>query len=79
MFKFREQRRLLVESMETVKTFKSKKDLIKHLKKIWGPFRIKVTKKNLKIEPYYFDKRINWNTHIVLLDGNVIGFTDKQV
>ena len=30
----------------------------------------------LKVEPYLFDKRIGWDTYIVTLDGNAIGFTN---
>ena len=28
------------------------------------------------VEPYTFDARIGWKTHIVTIDGNAVGFTD---
>lgn len=33
----------------------------------------------IKVEPYGFDSRIGWNTHIVTVNGNAVGFTDGPV
>lgn len=41
-----------------------------------GSFWPELYKGDIKVEPYGFDERINWNTHIVTVDGNAIGFTD---
>lgn len=31
----------------------------------------------VSIEPYGFDKRCGWDTHAVMLDGRIVGFTDE--
>ena len=33
----------------------------------------------IEVKPYGFDDRINWNTHIVTIDGKAIGFTNEPV
>lgn len=35
--------------------------------------------KELKVRPYAFDKRINWLTHLVTIDGKAIGYTNQPV
>ena len=78
-FKFRFHRGGLSESMETTVSLSTKEELIRVIGnslKEWGDFNYN----NLKIESYGFDDRINWNSHIVTLDGwGVIGFTDKSI
>ena len=35
---------------------------------------------DFEVKPYIFDERINWDTHIVTLEGyGVLGFTDSPV
>ena len=78
--KFREHRSLLVDSMETVKEFDGKKDLIEHLQKDldrWGVGKYDLSE--ITIEKYGngIDDRIGWDTYIVHLEGyGVLGFTD---
>jgi len=82
-FKFREHKGLLCDSIETVKEFSSKEDLVKHLQNkldIWYVGKYDLNK--LIIEKYGegIDKRIGWDTYIVYLDGyGVFGFTDGPV
>lgn len=33
----------------------------------------------LEVKPYGFDKRINWLTHLVTIDGKAIGYTNQPV
>lgn len=77
--KFREHRALLDEAMETVVELKDRADLLRHLQKLAEPWPTHppVTDTTVHVEPYGFDKRIGWDTHIVTLDGyGVLGFTD---
>lgn len=30
----------------------------------------------ISVKPYGFDSRIGWDTHMVTIDGNAVGFTD---
>lgn len=40
----------------------------------WNP-----TPENVTIKPYGYDERIDWNTHIVCIDGKAALFTDGQL
>lgn len=76
MTKFREHRGSLAESMKTVQEVKDKEELIEYLKKYLSYWDFKDSF-NLKVKPYWKDKRINWDTHIVTIEGfGVVGFTD---
>jgi hypothetical protein len=33
----------------------------------------------VSVSPYTWDERIKWDTHIVTLDGNAVGFTNGPV
>lgn len=35
--------------------------------------------RNFRVRPYGFDARIGWDTHIVIMDGDPIGFTDGPI
>ena len=71
--KFRFHRGSYEDAMKTVVIVHSKKALRKHiletLKDMIDPT------KQMKIDPYGHDSRNNWNTHIVMWGGDVIGFT----
>lgn len=70
---FRPQRGGLSESMDEQVTFESMAGLRFVLDKFcYGPGQVKV-------EPYGFDKRIGWDTHIVTVDGRAVGFTNGPV
>lgn len=62
---FRRHREFLDEAMKTVKEV----DSIADIERITGY-------SNITIEPYGFDERINWDTHIVCENGRACGFTN---
>ena len=72
MFKYRDHRGGLVESMETVREMTDFAELKGHVTKIFGEGKITV-------KHYCYDARINWDTYIVCHDGRGIGFTDSPV
>jgi len=73
--KFRLHRGGLAESMETVVEIEDREELVKHINKkhSFGP---KLTSNDLSINPYGYDARIKWDTHIVTIPYGVIGFLD---
>lgn len=77
--KFREHRGSLAESMETVVVLADHEALLDHIRKLAEPWPTfpPVSPETVHIKPYGPDKRIDWDTHIVTLDGyGVLGFTD---
>ncbi len=72
MFLYRDHRGGLAESMETAREMADFAELKRHLISIFGEGKITV-------EPYGYDKRIQWDTHIVCHDGRGVGFTNAQV
>jgi hypothetical protein len=79
-FQFRPHRRTLIEAMKEVKTFNSLAELIENQKPELAQWGVEITAENVKVTPYCYDKRINWNTYIVTLeDYGVLGFTDGPV
>lgn len=76
---YRDHRRLLADSMETLVEVNSRAELIAHLQKLW-PFPDERTLAELTIKPYRMerDHRIGWDqTYIVHLpELGVLGFTD---
>ena len=81
MFRYRDHRGGLAESMETMQEFDSLGSLNVYLKSILHKYCIDdLDVKNTTIKPYGFDKRIAWDSHIVQLEGwGVLGFTDRPV
>lgn len=79
MFLYREHRELLADSMETVQEFQNKQELIDYLQIAFGNYT-PIGIRDVTIEPYCYDERIGWDTHIVSLKGwGVFGFTDRKV
>ena len=66
--KYRSHRGGLAESMETVVELQPTLDAL--------AVYLKVPASRITVEPYSYDKRIGWNTHIVCIDGGACGFTD---
>jgi hypothetical protein len=82
MFKFREHKGSLAESMATTVELNRKTDLIDKIKADLAEFEhgLKINKKTVSITPYAYDERIGWDSHIVRLKGyGVLGFTDGSV
>lgn len=78
--KFREHRGGLKESMETMVELKDRAALLEYCIKALGDFRFSFPPEALHIKPYSYDDRIDWDTHIVSIDGyGVVGFTDGPV
>lgn len=80
--RYREHRRFLDESLETVQEFPDKAALIAYLRKDLAWAMVHLDESKLTIEPYpdlahCYDERCGWNTYIVHLKGfGVLGFTD---
>jgi len=54
-------------------------ELIDHLQKVWMS-EVNESGSNVTVENYGgIDERIDWDTHIVLVDGKPYGFTDGPV
>ncbi|MEN3145698.1 hypothetical protein ABCW43_00125 [Neorhizobium sp. IRAMC:178] len=75
---FREHRAGLSQSMETVVSFENKTDLI-HVINSRYPELSPVALDDVEARPYGFDGRLGWNTHIVIVRGQAVGFTDATV
>ena len=75
-FRYRDHRGMLSDSMRTVQRFSCFDDLFKHLSvsKV-GSFCVE----DVKVEHYGYDDRIGWDTYILTINGNAVGFTDGDV
>jgi hypothetical protein len=83
--KLRQQKGALSDSMATVVEIEPKFEALaaevnKNLS-FWYDKEFNLKGEDIKIEPYKYDPRINWDTHIVLCRDNgitysVYGFTD---
>lgn len=76
--KLRQHRGGLAESMETVVEIEPTKDaLMAAVHSVLSRSGFELTDDMLHVEPYAFDSRIQWDAHIVTIDGyGVYGFTD---
>lgn len=77
MTRFRFHRGLLADSMATVVDVTSFPELVIIVGDYcrdfgWGD----ADEESVSVEPYAFDDRIGWDTHIVCLNGKAVGFTD---
>lgn len=80
MFRYRDHRGGLAESMATVQEFSNKENLLHYLAISLGDYAKNVDINKTTIAPYRFDERIGWDSHIVHLEGyGVFGFTDQQI
>lgn len=68
--KYRPQRGSLAESMAAQMTIES-------------PTRLELAywlgepAEDIEVKPYVYDDRIGWDTYIVVVRGNAVGFTDR--
>jgi hypothetical protein len=79
MTKYRPHRGGLAESMKEAVDVSDFSSLVERMRlevKEWYPKDDLPTLENTKVEPYCFDHRIGWDTHIVTVKGNAWGFTD---
>lgn len=80
--RYRQHKRSLADSMETVVEFDGRHELLEHLRHELAPWPTApaVTESTVHIRPYGDDKRIGWeDVHIVTLDGyGVMGFCEGR-
>lgn len=77
MTQYREHRGGLDESMATVREVADRDALVAHLAEGLAPYGTTVTDDMVAVEPYGFDERNGWFTHIVTIAGyGVAGFTN---
>jgi hypothetical protein len=77
MTKYRPHRGSL--NMHEVIEIESRAQLVEHMRKSapdWYPRDELPTLQNTKIEPYFYDDRIKWDTHLVTVNGSPWGYTD---
>lgn len=82
MFKFRPHRGTLTNSMSEVVELESKQALVDKVVSDLSDFEheLIINHNTVKLEPYGKDERVDWDTHIVTIDGyGVFGFTNKFV
>ncbi len=81
MVKVREHRGSLNESMQTAFEVSSRAELTSAVQKSLGRFMITpITEDDIVVEPYGYDSRINWNTHIISVKGRgVYGFSNGPI
>lgn len=78
--KIRIQKGGLTESMATVTEIEPTREAIaQYLRDQWGGLGYGVYPEDIKVEPYWFDQRIGWNSCIVLLNGCAVAFTDSLI
>jgi hypothetical protein len=75
-FLYRPQRGGLSESMLEALKFDSKEELIQKLSE---DLMVNIEANEISIKKYVYDDRIKWDTHIVLLNGNAIGYVNKAI
>lgn len=75
MFKYRPQRGGLEESMKETVELADFAALRAHLAESW-PEAVLGT---VEVKPYEYDARIGWNTHLVCVNGDAMGYTDGPV
>ena len=81
MFKYRDHKGCLADSLETTQEFADKGALLEYLQKtLTQGCKYNLDIKEVTIKPYGYDKRIGWDSHIVHLEGwGVFGFTDRAI
>lgn len=76
--KLRKHRGSLADSMGTVVEISpTYSALLDEIRKSMPSTNVEITEGTVKVNPYGFDDRIGWDSHIVTVDGyGVHGFTD---
>lgn len=78
--KIRVHKSLLSESMETVAEIKpTTESIAQYLRDQWAGLGYNVRANNITVKPYCFDNRIQWNTHVVILNSSAVAFTDGPI
>lgn len=75
--KIREHRGLLADAMSTCKEIEPTMKAVIDQVLSSLPCFLHIKPEDIHVKPYGYDKRIEWDTHIVIVDGyGVYGFTD---
>jgi hypothetical protein len=75
--KIREHRGLLDEAMSTCKEIEPTMESVIDQVLSSLPCFLHIKPEDIHVEPYGYDKRIGWDTHVVVVDGyGVYGFID---
>jgi hypothetical protein len=64
----------LDEAMERVTEIPDRAALLAYLREHYAFYQ--PTEGNVTIEPYGYDKRIGWDTHLICVDGKAALFSD---
>ncbi len=65
--KYRPHRAHLDESMKEVVELHDRAALVAHVARDLGKWGYELTDADLRVEPYVFDERVGWDTHIVTI------------
>lgn len=78
---FREHRRGLKESMETVREIPATKTALKEtINEILSLYGYEITEEKILIDHLTFDERIGWDTYLIYVtDYGIFGFTNSDV
>ena len=68
--KFRPQRGGLAEAMAEVREIEPTTEALSKLLRVWGLYP------EITVSKYVYDRRIDWDTYLVCVDGRAVGFTD---
>lgn len=78
--RIREHRAGLAESLLTVQEIRDRTHLVETLQTSLAPSGFRVDATAVHVEPYTFDPRIGWNTHLITIDGyGVWGMADGPI
>lgn len=69
---YRDHRGSLSDSMKTCREIKSMDELRTHLENIFDPYPVGT----ITVKPYAYDHRIEWETYVVCVEGNAVGFSN---
>ena len=77
--KIREHRGLLDDAMDTCREIEPTMEAVVNEVLPSLPVFLHIKPEDIHVTPYGYDKRIEWDTHIVFVDGyGVYGFTDEM-
>jgi hypothetical protein len=71
--KYRPRRGTLADAMAEVIELPDRAALVAHLAAELRPWGYVVEDADVRVEPYWFDNRIGWDTHIVTLRNKQLG------
>ena len=76
-FRYRDQRGSLEASMKTMVELADRAALVKHLQAQYGYERLRP--EDIEVSWYGYDSRLDWQTYLISINDNAVGFTDGPV